>query len=58
MENIINSLGGVDSLVLSDLTLVISLISKQFGVTDKAAMCKIKRDFPSIFDKTQINTPF
>lgn len=58
MENIINSLGGVDSLVLSDLTLIISSISKQFGVTDMAAMCKIKRDFPSIFDKTQVNTPF
>ncbi|MBI2464653.1 ImmA/IrrE family metallo-endopeptidase [Candidatus Shapirobacteria bacterium] len=58
VEKVIGELGGIDKLLPTDLSLVMSTIEKGFGVTGIAAYNKFKRDYPEVLDRVLVNSPF
>ncbi len=58
VQKSIDDLGGMDSLVVTDVEKIATNISEKFLISGKAAVSKLRRDFPAIIELVQANMPF
>lgn len=58
VEDEVIQLGGLSSLIPEDIGRIISRVVHDFDVSDRAAVNKIQRDFPSLIEIVESNIPF
>jgi len=58
VQETIEELGGTGSMIITDVEKILNRVSQEFLISSKAALNKLRRDFPGIIESIQSNNPF